>query len=114
MYRLPANLPSRSNDYAVDIRGEAGPRGPPNDNKGKEKMINIVTVEQKKNQSEPDVMPLGKRNPDEREGRNATGPCKKKGKAREEDDAKAKKKRSCKNFYVSNFLLGVGQESFNL
>ena len=78
-------------------------------------MINIVTVEKKKNQSEPDVMPIEKRNPDEREGRNATRRNKKKGKSREEDDAKAKKKiRLRKKFHVSYFLLGARQESYNL
>ena len=55
-------------------------------------------------------MPFGKRNLDEREGRNATGPNKKKGKAREEDNSKTKKKRrSRRRFHVSNFLLEAEQ-----
>ena len=115
IYLLPTHLPNRSNDYAVDVKGEAGPSNPPNDDKGKATMINIVTLEQRKNQSELNVMPLGKRNPNEKEGRNATRASKKKGKAKEEDDAKAKKKRrSCRKFHVFDFLLGVGKESYNL
>ena len=39
-------------------------------------------------------MPIGKRTMDEREGRHGVGPRKNKGKAKEGDDVKVKKKRA--------------------
>ncbi len=98
MYPLPSQLPNRENDYGVDIRGEAGPSGVSAEDKGKSKMVNIVTVEpvraqvQSRRDNDVDVMPVGKRTPDEREGRGASGSKKKKGKAKEGDDAKQRRK----------------------
>ena len=78
MYPLPSHIPNRANDYGIDLRDEAGPSRLSAEDKGKAKIINIVIIEKK--QREADVMPLGKRTPEEREGRNAPGPSKKKGK----------------------------------
>ena len=101
MFPLPSQLPNRSNDYGIDIRGEAGPSGVCAEEKGKAKMVNIVLVEPskadaevKQQEEEVDVMPIGKRTMDEREGRHGVGPRKKKGKAKEGDDVKVKKKRA--------------------
>ena len=66
-------------------------------------------------QEEAKVMPLGKRTPKQREGRNAHGRSKKKGKAKEGGDVKIKKKIAPqRHFKVSDFLIGVGQSSYNL
>ena len=100
MYPLPSQLPNRANDYGVDIRGEAGPSGVSTEDKGKGKLVNIVTVEstraraQAKKEKDFNVMPVGKRTSDEREGRGASGSRKKKGKAKEGDDAKTKRETS--------------------
>ena len=94
MYPLPSQIPDRSNDYGVDIRGEAGPSGVSKEDKGKSKVVGIVTIEQKKKYEEANVMPLGKRTTEEKEGRSAPGPSKKKGKAKEGDDVTVKKKRN--------------------
>ena len=113
MYPLPSHIPNRANDYGIDLRDEAGPSRLSAEEKGKTKIINIVTIEKK--QREADVMPLGKRTPEEREGRNAPGPSKKKGKEKADDDAKAKKKRRPRRkFKVADLPLGVGQPSYSL
>ena len=50
-----------------------------------------------------------------REGRGVAGPSKKKGKAHEGEDVKAKRKRRARRrFHVSDFPLGDGQLSYNL
>ena len=86
-------LPSRSNNYVVEIKDKASPSRPPIDDKGKGNMVNVITMEQVK-QKEADVLPLGKRLPEEREGRSAAGSSKKKEKMKEGDDAKVRKKRA--------------------
>ena len=74
-----------------------------------------MTLEPPTTHEEVDVMPLGKRTNEEREGRKAPGPRRKKGKAKEGDDAKVKKKRGPRRkFNVADFPLGVGQHSYNL
>ena len=104
-----------SNDYGIDIRGEAGTSGLSSEEKGKTKIVNIVTLEPSTKHEEVDVMPLGKRTNEEREGKKATRPSKKKGKAKEGDDAKVKKKRGPRRkFHVADLPLGVGQLSYNL
>ena len=46
MYPLPSQLPNRSSDYEIEIRDEVGPsRGPIAQEKGKSKMVNVVTLE---------------------------------------------------------------------
>ncbi|MCO5560944.1 hypothetical protein L7F22_014564 [Adiantum nelumboides] len=60
-------------------------------------------------------MPIGKRTTQDKEGRNAPGRSKKKGKSHEHEDVKAKKKRRARRkFHVSNFPLGDGQLSYDL
>ena len=52
-----------------------------------------MTLEPPTTHEEVDVMPLGKQTNEEQGGRKASGPRKKKIKAKEGDDAKVKKKR---------------------
>ena len=60
-------------------------------------------------------MPIGKRTTEEKEGRGVAGPSKKKGKAHEGEDVKAKRKRRARRrFHVSDFPLGDGQLSYSL
>ena len=114
MYPFPTQLPNRSNDYAVEIKGEASSSGLTNEEKGKTKVVNVINLEKMKKE-EAVVMPIGKRTPDEREGRGVAGPSKKKGKAHEGEDAKVKRKRRPRRkFHVSDFPLGDGQESYSL
>ena len=65
------------------------------------------------------VMPIGKNSIEEKEGRSAASPSKKKGKVHEGKDVKVKqKKRACKKFHVLDFPLDFpltqGQSSYNL
>ncbi|MCO5607268.1 hypothetical protein L7F22_061461 [Adiantum nelumboides] len=60
-------------------------------------------------------MPIGKRTTQDKEGRNAPGPSKKKGKSHEDKNVKAKRKRRARHkFHVSDFPLGDGQLSYDL
>ena len=113
MFPLPSYVPDRSNDYGVHIKDEAGPSRFIAEEKGKAKVVNVITLE-KNTESEADVMPIGKRTPGEREpDRGAAGSSKKKGKVKEGDDAKTKKKRAPRRkFHVSDFPLGDGQISY--
>ena len=61
--------------------------------KGKTKVLSVVGLERIVKVEDPVVMPVGKRSTEEREGRNGAGPSKKKGKAYEGEDVKAKRKR---------------------
>lgn len=74
-------------------------------------MVTIVITLEEKKQKEANVFPIGKRTMEERDNKSALGPTKKKGKIKEGDDAKAKKKsRPRRHFQVSNFLIvGDGQ-----
>ena len=115
MYPLPAQLPNCSNDYGIEIRGEAGPSGLTTDEKGKAKVLNVVRLKKTTTINEPVVMPVIKRDTQEEEGRNGAGPSKKKGEAHEGKDVKAKRKRQvCRRFHVIDFPLGDGQESYSL
>ena len=60
--------------------------------KWKGKAINVITLEKTK-KKEVDVMPIGKRTTGKRDNKGVPGPSKKKGKAKEGDDATMKKKR---------------------
>ena len=115
MYPLPAQLPNRSNDYGIEIRGdEAGPSKLTAEEKGKTKVLSVVRLE-KSGSKDPVVMPIGKRSTEEKEGRSAAGPSKKKGKMHEGEDAKVKWKRRARwKFHVSDFPLGEGQSSYSL
>ena len=91
MFPFPSTLPDRSRDYVVEVKGSSGLTA---EEKGKTKVINVITLE-KTQVKEPEVMPVvGKRTTKEREAnRGVAGPSKKKGKVHEGDDAKTKKKR---------------------
>ena len=120
MYPLPTQLPNRSNDYGIEIKGEAGSSGLTQEEKGKTKVLNVVRFEKAVVIDEPhvmpvDQMPVGKRTTEEKEGRSAPGPRKKKGKSHEGEDVKAKRKRRPRRkFHVSDFPLGEGQSSYSL
>lgn len=115
MYPLPTQLPNRSNDYGIEINGEARPSRFTMEEKGKEKVVNVVSLEKIGAQKEPLVMPVGKRTTDEREGRSGAGPSRKKEKHQEGEDVKAKRKRQARRkFQVSDFPLGDGQASYSL
>ncbi len=115
MFPLPSHLPDRSNDYGIEIKGEAGSSGLTAEEKAKTKVLNVITLEKVK-QEEPEVMPIGKRTTEEREpNKGIAGPSKKKGKMKEGDDATTKKKRRPRRkFHVTDFPMGVGQESYSL
>lgn len=106
----------RSRDYDIHIRDEAGPSNPPmTEDKGKAKIVNVITLEKSTNEEEVNVMPIGKWTTEEREpNRGVAGSSKKKGKVKEGDDAKTKKKRAPRRkFHVSDFPIGDGQASYS-
>ena len=45
MFPLPSTLPDRSRDYAVEIKGDEGSSGLTAEEKGKTKVINVITLE---------------------------------------------------------------------
>ena len=106
MYPLPTQLPNRSNDYGIEIKGEAGSNELTQEEKGKTKVLNIVWFEKATVLDEPhvmlvDQMPIGKRTMEEKEGRSVASPRKKKGKSNEGEDVKVKRKqRPHKRFHV--------------
>ena len=58
MYPLPAQLPNRSNDYGIEIKGdEAGPSKLTAEEKGKTKVLSAVRLE-KSGSKDPVVMPI--------------------------------------------------------
>ena len=116
MFYLPSQLNNRAGDYAVEIKDEAGPSGLSPEDKGKTKVVSVITLENGRKVTEADVMPLGKRTMEEKDPtKGVAGPSKKKGKMKEGDDAKAKKTRQPRTkFQVSDFPLGGGQASYNL
>ena len=83
-------MPNRSNDYGIEIKGDAGLNGLTQDEKNKTKVLNVVCLEKIEAFEDPIVMPVGKRNIEEKEGRSVAGPSKKKGKAHEGEDVKVK------------------------
>ena len=85
---MPTHLPNRSNYYGIEIKGEAGSSGLTQEEKGKTKVLNVFRFEKATMLGEPhvmpvDQMPIGKRTTEEKEGRSAPGPRKKKGKSHE-------------------------------
>lgn len=116
MFPLPSRVPDRSRDYGVEIKGDAGPSGLKAEEKGKTKVVNVITLEKSKKEEEADAMLVGKRTTAEREpNRGVAGPSKKKGKMKEGDDITTKKKRAPRRkFHVSDFPLGDGQSSYSL
>ncbi|MCO5601450.1 hypothetical protein L7F22_055573 [Adiantum nelumboides] len=93
MYPLPRQVLTRSNDYGIDIKGEEGTSGLTQEEKGKTKVISVVTLENGARLEDTLVMPIGKRTTQNKEGRNTPGPNKKEGKSHEDEDVKAKSKR---------------------
>ncbi|MCO5548055.1 hypothetical protein L7F22_001511 [Adiantum nelumboides] len=82
MYHLPTQLPNRSNDFSIEIKGDPGPSRLTVEEKGKTKVLS---------------------------------PSKKKGKAHEGEDVKAKRKRRARRkFHVLDFPLGEGQGNYDL
>ena len=58
MYPLPAQLPNRSNDYGIEIRGEAGPSGLTRQEKGKTKVVSRLRLEKTSSPRDPLAMPV--------------------------------------------------------
>ena len=116
MYPFSTQFSNRSNDFAIDIKGdEGGPSRATMKEKGKIKILSTVCLEKSVKFEERVVMPVGKRNIDEKEARSLGVPSKKKGKVHKDEDAKAKQKRRARRkFQVSDFPLGDGQLSYNL
>ena len=114
MFPLPSQLPDRSKDYAVEIKGDPGSSNRfTAEEKGKGKALNVITLGKAK-KKEAEVMPIGKRTTDKRDNIGVPGPSKKRGKAKEGDDATTKKKRRPRrHFQVSDFPMGVGQASYS-
>ena len=112
---MTTQLPNRSNDFAIEIKGdEAGPSRLTME-KGKTKILNIVGLEKSEKCKDQVVMAVGKRKTNEKEGRSLVGPSKKKGKVHKDKDAKARQKRRARRkFQVSDFPLGDGKLSYSL
>ena len=55
----------------MEIKGDDGPSGLTAEEKGKTKIVNIITVDEAKEEEEADVMPATKRTVNERETRSA-------------------------------------------
>lgn len=110
MFPLPSQLPDRSKDYVVDIRGDLGPTSRfTAEEKGKGKAMNVITLEKTK-KKEVNVMPVGKRTTNERDNRGIPRPSKNKGKAKEGDDAMTKKKGGQGHIYrYQSFYSGLGK-----
>ena len=91
MYPLPTQLPSRSNDYGIEIKGDKAISSRLiAEEKGKAKILSVVCLEKCKSSKDPVVMPIGIRHTEEKEGRNSAGLSKKKGKVHKGEDAKVK------------------------
>ena len=104
MYPLPSQLPNRANDFGIDIKDEAGPSGLTAPEKGKTKVINVVSLEKTVMSEDTLVMPIGKRTTEEKEGRGVAGPSKKKGKAHEGEDVRPNtKEEHAKDFMCQTF-----------
>ena len=115
MYPLPSQLPNQSNDFGIEIKDKMGSSSLTMEEKAKTKVISVVTLEKVAMLEDILVMPIGKRTIEEKEERGVAGPCKKKRKAHEGEDVKARRKRrSCKKFHVSDFPLGDRQSSYDL
>ncbi|MCO5604219.1 hypothetical protein L7F22_058382 [Adiantum nelumboides] len=116
MYPLPTQLPNRSSDYGIEIKGdETGLSRFTTKENGKAKVLSVVKLEKTSVLEDSLVMPIGKRTTEEKEGRSGAGPSKKKGKVHEGEDAKVKRKRRARRkFHVTDFPLGEGQESYSL
>ena len=61
MYPLPYQLPNRSNDFSIEIRGdEARPSRLTAEEKGKTKILNILRLEKSAKVEDPIILPIGK------------------------------------------------------
>ncbi|MCO5554188.1 hypothetical protein L7F22_007714 [Adiantum nelumboides] len=79
MFPLPSQIPSRAQDYGIEIRGEAGPSGLTAEEKGKTKVVNIILLDKGKDDINAMVMPVGKRTTRKQETSDV-GPSHKRGK----------------------------------
>ncbi|MCO5586391.1 hypothetical protein L7F22_040331 [Adiantum nelumboides] len=114
MFPLSSQIPSRAQDYGIEIKGEAGPSGLTAEEKGKTKVVNIIRLDKGKDDINAMVMPVGKRTTREQETSDAS-PSHKRGKQAETGTGKEKKKRKPKRHYnTSDFPLGEGQPNYNL
>ncbi|MCO5555446.1 hypothetical protein L7F22_008991 [Adiantum nelumboides] len=82
MFPLPSQIPSRAQDYGIEIKGKAGPSGLTAEEKGKTKVVNIIRLDKGKDDINAMVMPVGKRTTREQETSDA-GPSHKRGKQAE-------------------------------
>ncbi|MCO5580783.1 hypothetical protein L7F22_034654 [Adiantum nelumboides] len=87
MFSLPSQIPSRAQDYGIEIKGEAGPSGLTAEEKGKTKVVNIIQLDKGKDDINAMVMTVGKRTTREQETSDA-GPSHKRGKQAETADDK--------------------------
>ncbi|MCO5557881.1 hypothetical protein L7F22_011453 [Adiantum nelumboides] len=114
MFPLPSQIPSRAQDYGIEIKGEAGPSGLTAEEKGKTKVVNIIRLDKGKDDINAMVMSMRKRTTREQETSDA-GPSHKRGKQAETGTGKEKKKRKPRRHYnTSDFPLGEGQPNYNL
>ncbi|MCO5602199.1 hypothetical protein L7F22_056327 [Adiantum nelumboides] len=114
MFPLPSQIPSRAQDYGIEIKGEAVPSGLTAEEKGKTKVVNIIRLDKGKDDINAMVMSVGKRTTREQETSDAS-PSHKRGKQAETGIGKEKKKRKPRRHYnTSDFPLGEGQPNYNL
>ncbi|MCO5581668.1 hypothetical protein L7F22_035557 [Adiantum nelumboides] len=114
MFPLPSQIPSRAQDYGIEIKGEAGSSGVTAEEKGKTKVVNIIRLDKGKDDINAMVMPLGKRTTREQETSDV-GPSHKRGKQAETGTGKEKKKKKPRRHYnTSDIPLGEGQPNYNL
>lgn len=92
MFPLPSHIPSRSHDFCIEIKNEAGPSGLSAEEKGKAKVVKVIGLEKIEAHMEPMVMPVGKRVTREQDTSEAS-PSHKRGRQGETGGAKEKKKR---------------------
>ena len=61
-------MSNRSNDYGIEIKGEARSSGLTQDEKGTTKVLSVVCLEKCGSLKDPIVMPIGKKSTKEKEG----------------------------------------------
>ncbi|MCO5595239.1 hypothetical protein L7F22_049278 [Adiantum nelumboides] len=75
IFPLPSQTPSCAQDYGIEIKGEAGPKGLTTEEKGKTKVVKIIQLDKGKDDLNAMVMPMEKRTTREQETSDA-GPRK--------------------------------------
>ena len=62
MYLLPTQLPNRSNNFGIEIKGDkVGPSRLTSEEKGKTNVLSVLKLEKIEPLEDPMVMPIGKR-----------------------------------------------------